>query len=63
MGLGLLGSHQMAYKYPQMSAIEVLVKKSFTFGGFCTWPSLAMSHGLARWVSGKFWEKVKFVVF
>jgi len=53
----------MAYKCLQMSAIKVLVNKSFKFGGFCTWPSLAVWHGLARWVSAKFWERMKFVDF
>jgi len=53
----------MAKKYPQMSAIKVLVKKSSEFGGFCTWPSLAVWHDLARWISGKFLEKIKFVIF
>jgi len=33
---------------PQMSTMKVLVQKSFKFGGFCTWPSLAVWHGLAR---------------
>jgi len=53
----------MAYKWPQMSAIKVLVHKSFEFGDFCIWPSLAVWHGLTRWVSAKFWERMKFVVF
>jgi len=46
-----------------MSAIKVLVKKSSHIGEFCTCPSLAVWHDLTRWVRGKFWKKIKFVVF
>jgi len=34
-----------AYKCPQMNTIKFLVHKSFLFGGFCTWPRLAVHHG------------------
>jgi len=44
-------------KCPQMSIIKVLVHKSFEFGGICTWPSLAVLHGLTRWLGGEFWKK------
>jgi len=37
-----------AYKFLQMNTMEVLVYESFEFGGFCTWPSLAVHHGIAR---------------
>jgi len=40
-----------------------MVDKSFEFGGFCTWPSLAVHHGIARWLGGEFCEKMKFVIF
>ena len=53
----------MASKCPQMNTIKFLVHESFEFGGFCTWPSLAVWHGLARWLGGVFCEKLKFVVF
>ena len=52
-----------AYKCPQMNTMKVLVHKSFEFGGFCTWPRLAMHHGITRWLVGEFCEKMKFVVF
>jgi len=42
---------------------EVLVHESFEFGGFCTWPSLAVHHDIARWLGGEFYEKIKFVIF
>jgi len=53
----------MASKFPQMSTIKVLVHKSFEFGGFCTWPSLAVWPDFARWLVGEFLETMKFVVF
>jgi len=28
---------------------EFLVHESFEFGGFYTWPSLAVHHGIAAW--------------
>jgi len=52
-----------AYKCPQMNTMKVLVHESFEFGGFCTWPRLAVHHGIARWLGGEFCEKLKFVVF
>jgi len=42
---------------PQMSTMKVLVQKSFKFGGFCTWPSLAVWHGLARLLGRVLCEK------
>ncbi|QCE11642.1 hypothetical protein DEO72_LG10g2877 [Vigna unguiculata] len=39
-----------ASKCPQMNTMKVLVHESFVFGGFCTWPSLAVHHGIARWL-------------
>jgi len=53
----------MAYKCLQMNTIKFLMHESFEFGGFCTWPSLAMWHGIARLLGGEFCEKIKFVVF
>ena len=53
----------MTSKCPQMNTMKVLVHKIFEFGGFCTWPSLAVWHGLARWLSGSFAKKMKFLVF
>jgi len=52
-----------ASKWPQMNTIKVLVHESFEFGGFCTWPSLAVRHGIARWLGGEFSEKLKFSDF
>jgi len=52
-----------AYKYPQMNTIIVLVHESFEFGGFCTWPKLAVHHGTTRWLGGEICEKMKFVIF
>jgi len=52
-----------AYKCPQMNTMKVLVPGSFEFGGFCTWPSLAVQHGIPGWLGGEFCEKLKFVVF
>ena len=52
-----------AYKCPQMSTMNVLVQESFEFGGFCTWPRLAVHHDIARWLGGEFWEKMKVVIF
>jgi len=37
--------------------------RKFEFGGVCTWPRLAVHHGIARLLGGKFCEKMKFVVF
>ena len=53
----------LASKCPQMNTTKVLVHKSFKFGGFCTWPSWSVHHDIARWLGGKFCEKLKFVVF
>jgi len=51
----------------QMSANEYTMKfyvhESFEFGGFCTWPSWSVHHGICRWLGGLFCEKMKFVVF
>jgi len=52
-----------ASKCPQMNTMKVLVHESFEFGGFCTWPSWSVHHGIARWFGGEFCEKMKFVVF
>jgi len=52
-----------AYKCRQMNTMKVLVHESFEFGGFCTWPSLAVHNGVARWLGGEFCEKMKFVIF
>jgi len=52
-----------AYKFPKMNTLKVLVHESFEFGGFCTWPSLKLHHGIARWLGGEFCEKMKFVIF
>jgi len=52
-----------ANKCPQMNTMKVLVHGSFEFGGFCTWPRLAVHHGEARWLGGEFCEKMKFVAF
>jgi len=40
-----------------------LVHEGFKFGGFTTWPSWSVHHGIARWIGGLFCEKMKFVVF
>jgi len=50
-------------KCAQMNTVKVLVHQSFEFGGFCTWPSWSVHHGIARWPGGEFCEKLKFVVF
>jgi len=52
-----------ASKCPQMNTLKVLVHESFEFGGFCHMARLAVHHGVARWLGGKFCEKLKFVVF
>jgi len=52
-----------AYKCPQMNTIKFLVHDSFEFGGFCTWPRLAVHPDIARWLGGEFCEKMKFVIF
>jgi len=51
------------YKCPQMKTMKVLVHECFEFGGFCTWPRLAVHHGITRWLGGEFCEKMKFVIF
>jgi len=45
-----------AYKCHQMNTMKVLVHESLLFGGFCTWPSLAVHHGtkMAWW--GVLWK-------
>jgi len=53
----------LASKCAQMNTMKVLVHKSFEFGGFCTWPRLAVHHGIARGLGGEFCEKMKFVLF
>jgi len=52
-----------AYKCPQMNSMKVLVHASFEFGGFCTWPRVAVQEGIARCLGREFCEKLKFVVF
>ena len=51
-----------AYKCPQMNTMKFLVHESSEFGGVCTWPKLAVHHGIARLLCGEFFEKMKFVV-
>jgi len=46
-----------AYKCPQMNTMKFLVHESFEFGGVCTWPRLAVHHGIARLLGGEFCEK------
>jgi len=53
----------LASKCPQMNAMKFLVHKSFELVGFCSWPSLSMHHGIAKWLGGEFCEKMKFVDF
>jgi len=43
-----------ASKCPQMNTMKVLVHESFVFGGFCTWPRLAVHHGIADDLVGIF---------
>jgi len=52
-----------AYKCPKMNTMKVLVHESFEVGGFCTWPSLAVQHDIAKWLGEEFCEKMKFVIF
>jgi len=42
-----------------MNTMKVLVQESFEFGGFCTWPSWSVHHGLAGGLLGSF---VKFEI-
>ena len=46
-----------------MNTMKFLVHERFEFGGFCTWRSCLVHHGIARWLGGEFCEKLKFVVF
>jgi len=46
-----------------MNTMKVLVHESFEFGGFCTWPRLAVHHGIAKWLGAEFCEKLKFLIF
>ena len=39
----------LASKSPQMITTKVLVDKSFELCMFCTWPSLAVWHNIARY--------------
>ena len=52
-----------ASECPQMNTMKVLVHESFECGGFWTWPTLAVHHGITRWLGGEFCEKLKFVIF
>jgi len=52
----------MAYKCPQMNTMKVFMHESFQFGGFCTWPSWSVYHGITKLHRGLFCEKIKFVV-
>jgi len=52
-----------AYKCPQLNTIKFLVHECFEFGGFCTWPRVAVHHSIAKWLGGEFCEKMKFVIF
>jgi len=51
------------YKCPQMNTHKVLVHESFEFGGFYTWPRLAVHHGIPRWLGGEFCAKLKSMIF
>jgi len=42
------------YKCPQMNTMKVLVHESFEFGGFCTWPSWSVHHGILDGLVGSF---------
>ena len=53
----------MASKCPQMNTMKVLVHESFELVGFCSWPRLAVHHGITRRLGGEFCEKMKFMVF
>ena len=53
----------MVYKCPQMNTIKFLVHESFDFGGFFTWLSWSVNHGITRWLGRLFGEKMKFVTF
>ena len=46
-----------------MNTMKFLVHESVVFGGFCTWPRLAVHHDIGRWLGGEYYEKMKFVVF
>jgi len=46
-----------------MNTMKVLVHESFDFDGFCTWPSLAVHQGIARWLGVEFCKKMKFMIF
>jgi len=46
-----------------MSTVKVLVHESFELDGVRTWPSWSVHRGIARWLGGEFFEKMKFVVF
>ena len=46
-----------------MNTMEVLVHESFEFNGFCTGPSLAVWHDIARRLGEEFSENLKFIVF
>jgi len=46
-----------AYKCPQMNTIKFLVHESFEFGGFCTWPRLAVHHDIGNGLVGSFVKK------
>jgi len=52
-----------ASQFPEMNTMKFLVHESFEFGGFFTWRSWLVHHGIARWLGGEFCEKLKFVVF
>ena len=47
---------EKAYKYPQMNTMKILMHESFEFGGFCTWPRLAVHDGIGGLV-GSFVKK------
>jgi len=49
----------LASKCPQLNTMKVLVHESFEFGGFCTWPSWSVDHGMARWLGGELCEKIE----
>jgi len=42
---------------PNEYTMKVLVHESFEFGGFCTWPTWSVHHGICSWLGGLFCEK------
>jgi len=46
-----------AYKCPQMSTVKVLVHETFELDRVCTWLSLSVHRGIARWLDEECCEK------